>query len=126
MDPPQDRLFDDYLVLKKDRLAFINGLFLIVRQLVMYYFLITLLVLVEVGPNHPHLLFPDQMIKFLLWFLCSICCVLMDLGCPSIDYNICKPSDLICGFTLCLGAGERHGAEFLSHHLSHYLELLSD
>ena len=103
----------------KDKLAFIIGLFLIARQLVMYYFLITLLELEEVGPNHLHLQFPDQMIKFLLWFLYSVCCVQMALGCPFTDCNICKPSDLICGFTLCLEAGERHGAMFLSRHLIH-------
>lgn len=50
----------------KDKLAFIIGLFLIARQLVMYYFLITLLELEEVGPNHLRQQFPDQMIKFLL------------------------------------------------------------
>ena len=111
----------------KDKLAFIIGLFLIVRQLVMYYFLITLLELEEVGPNHLHPRFPDQMIKFLLWFLCFFDgCVLMALVCPFIDCNIGKPSDLIYGFTLCLGADVRHGAAFLSRHLSHYLELLSD
>ena len=83
----------------KDKLAFIIGLFLIARQLVMYYFLITLLELVEVDLNPPLQPFPDQMIKFLLLFLCSVCYVLMALGYPSIDCNICRPSDLIYDFT---------------------------
>ena len=99
MDLPQLLPFDDYLALMKDNRAFITSLFLIVQRLVMYYFLITLLELVEVDLNHPHRPFPDQMIKFLLLFLCSVCYVLMALGYPSIDCNICRPSDLIYDFT---------------------------
>ena len=119
MDPLRRRPFDDYLALMKDKHAFIICLFLIVRRLVMCYFLITLLELVVVGLDHLHRQFLSQMIIFLLLFLCSVDYVPMDLVCPSIDCSICKPSDLIYGFTLCLGAGERHGAAFLSLHLNH-------
>lgn len=125
-DPLRRRPFDDYLALTKDKHAFIIFLFLIVRRLVMCYFPITLLKLVVEGLSHLHRPFLSQMIIFLPWFLCSAGYVLMDLVCPSIDCSICKPSDLIYGFALCLGAGERHGAAFLSLHLNHYLELLSD
>ena len=110
----------------KDKLAFITSLFLTERRSVMYYFLITLPELEEVALNHLHRLFPDQMIEFLHGSLCFVCCVLMALGCPSIDCNICKPSDLIYGFTLYLVVDVRHGAGFPSLHLSHYPELLSD